>query len=198
MAYKIRTTVFFITFLLLSCNNNTKKEIAFESKSKENYSDTASFKQKVIFLDTIFSDNARLVISSKFNGQVFDSILLETIYHKNSNQLTYTKMAVPDSGIKRLDRILDKNGKNYCFIVLRSSSTINGEMLIGYSENENEISKLYFNGNDNLELWSCTLSSISTTKILLDCNARQSDSIDQEISKYYTRNSDTSFVIIKK
>jgi len=201
-----------IVYVLFSvaCSNKPQNSRITQSKTDdsttqntdENKIDTIDRSKAVIFLDTTFNDQSHLIISSfwlknEIGFYYLDPIRLNITVNNKEHVLVYNDIGAADAIVIQIDRRTDKKENLYCFIKFHGSVSPSSEIIIAYMESKKGISKVTFDKNDGLNIIDCGIKSIGAEEIIKSCSARPSTGRNNDELEYYTRNTDTSFVLNK-
>jgi hypothetical protein len=149
-----------------------------------------SLQPQVICMDSVFNDGTHLQISSIFNGRAFNNVQVSLI---GKDSLIYTNMAVPDTEIRRIIQVQENNTHSFWFFIIRTSKVTNGEALIGFREQNNQMKFLTFDGKIQLELFGCDSIYYSKNALEMICDKR-SNMGDTVVHETYVQQNDTCFV----
>jgi len=163
---------------------------------------TLDYTKEEVFLDTIFPDNSHLTVSSYWQEGDFsnflDSIILKITAANDTTLLVYKSVAIVDAIVKQLVRKTDKKNGIYCFIKFYGAITPDSEIMIAYRQYNDKCSQITFNADNCIRYGpDCGIDSINVNRLVMFCSAFPRVGRKNDETNYYTRNTDTSFVLTR-
>lgn len=202
-----------ILLVCCSCNNNSNSKSntvnANNSDSDSSFIRKDSLKkvfldhsQEITIMDTIFSNNSSLIISSYWiqgeYSQFMDSIIVKVINRSDTCLLIYDGVAIADAVVKKLEIKKDKRENIYCFIKFYGVATPGSEAMIAYRQDGDKCRQITFDGDNCIRYGpDCGLDSVDVTGFTMICSAFPRLGRKNDETKLYVKNSDTSFVLSK-